>query len=311
MSPRWEPGLSPDCVGLYNIWNEVDEYYNRALALYNTAVREHISVTKVLDSAVVHWKGIEAGAPQPSNPPTSQDLEDGAQYRSDVRAAKAAWEAVVLMVDKARAKMVHADEHRYSSQRVRDYAWADYEAQAQKEVKEREEHDRRKSERFSWARPKPQPKEPDEYWIPKYDWKKLFEEDQAKKEAQSARQAELNLNSYELTPPGPEEIAQYISSLDAAFENYATLERFPSPPAWTCTVPFCDAQRRERELAACSHQIAYVFRGSDLKKLRRSFHPDRFSANPNAPAMQRQAQEVFVALDAEHQLGEEEDADSD
>lgn len=93
----------------------------------------------------------------------------------------------------------------------------------------------------------------------------------------------------------------WLERVHETFKDYASMSSFPSPPATGCKRTSCVTQTRA--LAACSCDIRRVLMAlstEQLKQLRFSFHPDKFSkCRPEfVKRFGKQAAEVFVVVEA-------------
>ncbi|KAK4570368.1 hypothetical protein LTR86_002448 [Recurvomyces mirabilis] len=94
-------------------------------------------------------------------------------------------------------------------------------------------------------------------------------------------------------------IVAFHQKAKEALADYGSILVFPDPPSEPCGNVSCAATAPTRALRACRCNIMRVFFGiSDLKKVRRSWHPDRFSAEkPEVrEEYKKKAGEIFVVL---------------
>ena len=75
------------------------------------------------------------------------------------------------------------------------------------------------------------------------------------------------------------DITTWLGQVDKARQDRQSSRRFPEAPSWSCGYLECTAQKKDRTLAACSHNLRTVLTASgvSLKRLIVQFHPDKFS----------------------------------
>jgi hypothetical protein len=99
----------------------------------------------------------------------------------------------------------------------------------------------------------------------------------------------------------PARYQEWISTVEEAFKDYATLSSFPTPPASACSKSSCKTETRAFAACACDIRRALNhLTASQLKGLRVLFHPDKFSKcrEDLIESFKGKANAIFVVINA-------------